>query len=194
MLSSQYSPEEQGYLWEKSTQDVPRLTNSPSGSRSSCPTFSRQLTKLERMFVILNRDLYGQNCPFMGATISIQTQGSPVEAPSFDLSHLQERAIDAFCQMRWKYPTVAARVDGDRAIYDVESEAEVRSWARRVVSTVPLAGGWLALRERISRDSPLPTINGDYCTMYIIVSSLLIRALFLLILLFPRNMLRVYGI
>jgi hypothetical protein len=177
MLFSQCLPEEQGYLWKKASQDSPPLTGSSSTANSANPpssgaTFSRQLTNLERMFVIFNRDLYGQNCHFFGATISVQARESPLESPSFDLSQLQQRAIDAFCQTRWKYPTVAARVDGDRAVYNVETETEVKSWARRTVSTISLAGGWLALRERVSRDSPIPTINGDYCTMYIVVSLL----------------------
>jgi hypothetical protein len=121
------------------------------------------------MFEIFNRDLYGQNCPFMGATISVQTQESQSACPSFSLPKLRDRAIEAFCQTRFKYPTIAARIDGDKAVYKVEDKDEVRSWARRVVSTVSLQGGWEKMRERVSREVPLPTIDGDYCTIYIIL-------------------------
>jgi hypothetical protein len=146
-----------GYSW----------VNSPSGSRS----MSRKLTNLERMFVIFNQELYGQNCPFMGATVSLQRQAqdrSP-KSESFNLSQLRTRAVEAFCQTRWKYPTVAARIaDGDKALYNIESEENVKKWADRTVCTVSQDGGWLALRERLSRESPLPTSDGDYCLFYLI--------------------------
>ena len=145
-----------GYLW----------ANSDSGSRS----LSRQLTYLERMFVILNQALHGQNCPFIGATISLQRQDDSPESHSINISQLHKRAVEAFCQTRWKYPTVAAHVvEGDKALYRVESEVDVKKWAERTVSTISQDGGWLELRERLSRDSPIPTKDDDYCVMYLIV-------------------------
>lgn len=170
MFHTNLSPEERGYLWKKSIRDSPSSPTSPSSSVSPpWITFSRQLTNLERMFEIFNRDLYGQNCPFMGAKISVQPPESQSGSPLFSLSQLADRAIEAFCQTRWKYPTIAARIDGDRAVYKVEDKEEVRSWARRVVSTVSLSGGWEKMRERVSREVQLPTTDGDYCTMYIIL-------------------------
>jgi hypothetical protein len=131
---------------------------------------SRQLTNFERMFVIFNQALHGQNCPFFGATISVQRPDRSIESPSFNLPWLQERAVEAFCQTRWKYPTVAARViDGDKALYNIESEVEVKAWAERTVSTIAQDGGWIALRESLSRNSPIPTKDGDYCLFYLIV-------------------------
>lgn len=131
---------------------------------------SRKLTNFERMFVIFNQALHGQNCPFFGATISLQQPDHFPKPHSFNLSWLQERAVEAFCQTRWKYPTVAARViDGDEALYNIESEVEVKEWAERTVSTIAQDGGWIALRESLSRNSPIPTKDGDYCLFYLIV-------------------------
>jgi hypothetical protein len=131
---------------------------------------SRQLTNLERMFVILNEKLHGQNSMFLGANISLQRQDSSSELNTFNLVQLQKRAVEAFCQTRWRYPTVAARVaDGDKALYNIESEEDVKKWAERTVSTISQDGGWFALRERLSRESLLPTRDGDYCLIYLIV-------------------------
>lgn len=148
--------EEMGYSWAKSAD--------------SSFSMSRQLTNFERMFVIFNQALHGQNCPFFGATISLQRQDRELESPPFKLSWLQERAVEAFCQTRWKYPTVAARIiDGDKALYNIEPKAEVKKWAERTVSIVAQDGGWMSLRERLSRTSPIPTKDGDYCLFYLIV-------------------------
>ncbi len=151
------NPQDEGqYMWSKVSSD----------SRS----MSRKLTNLERMFVIFNKDLYGQNCPFIGATISLQHSSLAIESSNFNIAQLHDRAVEAFCQTRWRYPTVAARVvNEDTASYDFESEEEVRDWAYRTVSVVTDNGGWLALRERLSRDTPIPSAQGDYCLIYLVV-------------------------
>ena len=131
---------------------------------------SRKFTSLERMFVIFNQNMYGQNCPFMGASISLQGRCYSSELKPFNISRLHTRAINAFCQTRWKYPTVAARVaDGEKVSYNIESSEGVEKWAERTVFTICQDGGWLALRERLSRESPLPTPDGDCCLFYLIV-------------------------
>ena len=120
------------------------------------------------MFVIFNQELYGQNCPFFGATISVQPLDR--EDYGFDSWQLHKRAVEAFIQTRWKYPTVAARVvDGDKASYSLDSEEEVKKWADRTVNTVSQEGGWVALRERLSREEAIPTKDGDYCLFYLVV-------------------------
>lgn len=144
-----------GYQWTK--------------SKSDALSMSRDLTNLERMFVIFNKDLYGQNCPFIGASISLKREGLPEGAPGFSVSRLRKRAIEAFCQTRWRYPTVAARVvDETKAVYKIESEDETKRWAERTVRMVSQEGGWASVRERLSRDAPIPSPDGDYCLMYII--------------------------
>lgn len=130
----------------------------------------RQLTNLERMFVIFNEKLHGQNCPFIGATISLRRRDCSPGPATFSVSQLYRRAVEAFCQTRWKYPTVSARVlDSDKVLYNIESEEDVKKWAERTISVVLQDGGWLALRERLSRESALPTPDGDYCLLYLIV-------------------------
>lgn len=144
------------YLWRNKYGD----------SRS----MSRKLSGTERIFVLLNQELFGQNCPFIGATVSVQRQGLSRENQCFNVEELQKRAVDAFCQTRWKYPTVAARVfDGDTALYNINSKDDVAVWANRTVTTFRQDGGWLRLREKLSQCSPLPTKDGDYCRVYLIV-------------------------
>ena len=131
---------------------------------------SRELANLERMFVMFNQDMYGQNCPFMGASISLQGRDYSSAMKPFNIAQLHTRAIRAFCQTRWKYPTVAARlVDGGKTSYNVEINGGVKIWAERTVFTICQDGGWLALRERLSRESSLPTSDGDCCLFYLIV-------------------------
>ena len=138
----------------------------PNSSRSMV----RQLTNLERMFVLLNRDMYGQNCAFMGASMSLKGRVYSNGSKPLNISQLHCRAVRAFCQTRWKYPTVAARVlDSGRASYNIESRDDVERWADSTVFTICQDGGWLALRERLSRESPLPTADGHCCLFYIIV-------------------------
>jgi hypothetical protein len=146
--------DEAKYLW----------TSSADGS-----TMSRALTHFERMFVIFNQDLYGQNCPFIGATLTLK---STCAAPSsFDLTALQKRVANAFIQTRWTYPSVAASVeDGENAVYDIENEDGINTWAKRTVKVIEAEGGWLALRENLSRTTPIPSEDGDYCLLYIIVN------------------------
>ena len=147
--------EQSEYVWK----------NSGGGSCS----MSRKLSGTERMFVILNQVLFGQNCPFIGATVSLQRQSPSHRQQLFSYEELQKRAVVAFSQTRWRYPTVAARVlDGDKAFYNVESEDNVNAWAQRTVTTVQQEGGWLALRENLSRNSALPTKDGDYCVVYLL--------------------------
>lgn len=150
------SQEEMGYSWANSGHDSHSM--------------SRQLTYFERTFVVLYQAFYGQNCPFIGATISLRCQDHSPKSYPFNFSQLHKRSVEAFYQTRWKYPTVAARiVDDDKALYNTESEVDVRKWAERTVSIISQDGGWRELRERLSRDSPLPTRDGDYCVIYLIV-------------------------
>lgn len=129
---------------------------------------SRSLTNFERMFYIFNRDLYGQNCPFMGASLTVQAGSTP--SPSFSAADLEKRAMEAFVQTRWTYPTVAARViDDDKAVYDIEDESGVQAWAKRTAKAIQAEGGWYALREKLSKETAIPSVDGDYCLMYIII-------------------------
>lgn len=140
-------------------------------SEDSPHSIKRDFTNLERMFVVLNEKLYGQNTPFMGACISVRHRPSTSEQTPFNVSLLHSRALKAFCQTRWKYPTVAARiVDNQRVGYSIEHRENVEKWANRTVLTVCQEGGWLSLRERLSRETSLPTTDNDCCLFYIIVS------------------------
>lgn len=146
--------EDAKYLW----------TTSPEGS-----TTSRALTYFERMFVIFNQDLYGQNCPFIGASLTVKNISTAT--PSFTSAELEKRAINAFIQTRWTYPSIAARVeDGEKAVYDIEDESGINAWAKRTVRVVDAEGGWLALRERLSRTTAIPSADGYFCLVYIIVN------------------------
>ena len=139
---------------------------------NSSQLFMRHLTNIERMFVALNRDLYGQNCPFIGASLSIKNTNLSNQPRIFDLAELRKGAVEAFCQTRWRYPTVAARVDEDsKAVYSIDGDHEVKTWAERSVKTIVTDGGWLALREKLSRDAPMPSSTGDYCVVYLIVNA-----------------------
>ncbi len=132
--------------------------------------FTRHLTDLECMFVILNEKLYGQNCPFMGLSISFRKDENSGGSVPFKLQHLQTGATKAFCQTRWKYPTIAARLlDGNRASYNVESQSEVTSWANRALSIVYHDEGWQSFMERQCRESSLPSPEGDVCALYLIL-------------------------
>ena len=145
--------EETKYLW----------TTSEDGSSTS-----RALTYFERMFVIFNRDLYGQNCPFIGASLALQNAASSTSA--FSSAELEKRATDAFIQTRWTYPSVAARVvDDEKAVYSIEDEAGAQEWAKRTVKVVKAEGGWYSLREKLSKETAIPSVDGDYCLFYIIL-------------------------
>jgi hypothetical protein len=147
--------EQADYQWTKSTSGIPLM--------------SRGLTNLERMFVIFNKDLYGQNCPFIGASISLKREEPANESQGFTVTELQQRAMNAFRQTRWRYPTVAARVvDEVKAVYDISSDEDTKKWAERTVRMVSQEGGWASVRERVSREAPIPSPDGDYCLMYII--------------------------
>jgi hypothetical protein len=128
---------------------------------------SRALTYFERMFDTFNHDLYGQNCPLIGASLALKNISTT--SPSFTMAELEKRATSAFIQTRWTYPTIAARVeDGKKAVYDIEDESRINAWANRTVRVVEAEGGWLALRDKLSRTTAIPSQDGDYCLMYII--------------------------
>lgn len=134
---------------------------------------TRNLTNVERMFVNFNKDLYGQNCPLIGASISFIQSSMTTNSsspPSFAVSDLESRARTAFAQTRWRYPTIAARVDdsGLKAEYPIETSEQVNQWMERTVRMVVDEGGWIAVRERVSKDLPIPSDDGDFCVMYII--------------------------
>ena len=132
----------------------------------------RHLTNTERMFVALNCDLYGQNCPFIGASLSIKNANFSGQSRIFDLVELRKRAVEAFCQTRWRYPTIAARVvENSKAVYSIDGDQEVKRWADRSVTVIIADGGWLALREQLSRDAPMPSSTGDYCNIYLVVNA-----------------------
>ncbi|CZR58396.1 uncharacterized protein PAC_08288 [Phialocephala subalpina] len=131
----------------------------------------RQLSYPERMYSILNRELHGQHCGFIGATIHVQSSISGAPARHLNASELHARAIEAFKQTRWRYPTLAAYVvDDKKAIYKDESENGIQHWAERTVSTVIREGGWLGLRQHLSRTFPLPTGAGDFHLTYVVIS------------------------
>ncbi|KAF8853973.1 hypothetical protein BDZ45DRAFT_806236 [Acephala macrosclerotiorum] len=131
----------------------------------------RQLSYPERMYSILNRELYGQHCGFIGATIQVQSSMSGTPARLLGASELHATAIEAFKQTRWRYPTLAAYVvDDKKAIYKEESENGIQHWAERTVSIVIREGGWLGLRQHLSRTSPLPTGAGDLHLAYVVIS------------------------
>lgn len=150
------NPDQSGYSWIKSDNGSGKMT--------------RKFANLERMFVIFNRNLHGQNCPLVGANISLQGREYSSKIKPFNISQLHARAVKAFCQTRWRYPTVAARVlDGDTASYNIESGDGIEQWADRTVFTICQDGGWIALRERLSREASLPSPDGDCCLFYVIV-------------------------
>lgn len=146
------------YIWSKSSEDARSM--------------SRDLTHSEQMFAILNRDFHGQNCAFMGASISLQGVNlSGQSRARFDVQELQRRAEQAFVQTRWRYPTVAARVsdDGTRTTYPIETREDVETWAARTVAVVRDDGGWLKLRNRLSDTATLPSPSRDCCLFYLVV-------------------------
>lgn len=131
---------------------------------------TRHLTDLECMFVILNEKLYGQNCPFMGASFSIRSHAKSASSSSLNSSQLRARATKALAQTRWKYPTIAAQIqEGNKASYRIESWEEVDTWASRALSLVHQGRGWYALMERLTRESSLPSPDFDICRFYLIV-------------------------
>lgn len=133
-------------------------------------SMTRQFANLERMFVIFNKNLHGQNCPIVGASLSLQGRDYSSKLKPFNISQLHARATKAFCQTRWKYPTVAARIlDSETGSYNIESKEDVERWADRTVYTICQDGGWVTLRERLSREASIPSSDGDCCLFYVIV-------------------------
>lgn len=131
----------------------------------------RELSYPERMYSILNRELHGQHCGFIGATIQVQSSTSGAPSRLLNASELHARMIEAFKQTRWRYPTLAAYVvDDKKAIYKEESKDGIQHWAERTVSTVIREGGWLGLRQHLSRTFPLPTGAGDFHLAYVVIS------------------------
>ncbi|KUJ07392.1 uncharacterized protein LY89DRAFT_743015 [Mollisia scopiformis] len=139
--------------------------------RETSTGMERLLSYPERMYSILNRELHGQHCGFIGATIQIQSNASGAAARFLATSQLHARAIEAFKQTRWRFPSLAATVaDDKRAIYKHDSIDGINHWAERTVSLVIREGGWLGLRQHLSRTSPLPNGAGDFHLAYIVVS------------------------
>ena len=135
-------------------------------------SMTRKLANLEKLFAIFNKNMYGQNCPLMGASMSIQHSGKGSESGApLNMSRLYFRALTAFAQTRWKYPTVAATMpDLETVSYRIESSKGVEKWTNRTVFLICRDGGWQALRERLSRTSAIPSESGDCCVFYLIVS------------------------
>lgn len=131
----------------------------------------RLLSYPERMYSILNKKLHGQHCGFIGATIQVQARNLAAPTPLMSASQLHARAIEAYKQTRWRYPTLAATVTEDKkATYKHESIAGIHYWAERTVSLVIRDGGWLDLRQHLSRTFPLPNGAGDCHLIYLVVS------------------------
>ena len=131
----------------------------------------RLLSYPERMYSILNKKLHGQHCGFIGATIQVRSRPSGASSRFMSASQLHARAIEAFKQTRFRYPTLAANVVEDKkTIYKHESTAAIHHWAERTVSMVVRDEGWLALRQHLSRTSPLPNGAGDSHLLYLVIS------------------------
>ncbi|KAJ5743528.1 hypothetical protein N7533_010630 [Penicillium manginii] len=131
-------------------------------------TYNRPLTNLERMFVILNNLFYGQNCPYIGAQVSIQGLLDTSRLCLSDID-LEERAKLAFQGTRWTYPTVACRIiDDNQMTYSCGSADDVEAWAERTVHLVKDHDNWVSLREKLTQEASLPSEDGDCCFVYIV--------------------------
>jgi hypothetical protein len=131
----------------------------------------RLLSYPERMYSILNKKLHGQHCGFIGATIQIKSRTSETPTRLMNVPQLHARAIEAFKQTRFRYPTIATNVVEDKkTTYKHESTAAIHHWAERTISMVIRDGGWLALRQHLSRTSPLPNGAGDSHLLYLVIS------------------------
>lgn len=133
------------------------------------------------MYAFIERSMPGHNQPFLGAHISISssTPFSDTYDPSsgLSLSTLRTLAHNAWITTRHQYPMVACKLQledngpGTQTIfYQVEDYESVRWWADRTFKVVVAAGGWTALREKLSVEFDLPSErNGDCCFFYLIV-------------------------
>ncbi|KAK5990015.1 hypothetical protein PT974_08278 [Cladobotryum mycophilum] len=134
-------------------------------------TYTRTLTAAEFMLSMLNEYALGHNCPYLGATVSVQRAEGSSAAAAFSVEELTSKVTRAFVQTRWTYPIVASQLDGSKQIvYKVEDEAQVAQWAERTVQTVQSGGGWLGLQEKISQQDALPSKDGDCALLYLVVS------------------------
>jgi hypothetical protein len=73
-MSVSYGAENMEYIWANSVDDSPLM--------------SRKLTNMERMYYIFHEKLYGQNCPSIGARISLQRQHNATGVQSLSFSEL----------------------------------------------------------------------------------------------------------
>ncbi|KAH8660281.1 hypothetical protein BX600DRAFT_438496 [Xylariales sp. PMI_506] len=137
-------------------------------AEGSAVSFSRPLTGTERLFVVLNDRLCGQNCPSIGATVSVRNPERP-QAPTLEEFDLLGRSRLAAQMTRWRYPTVACRVaDGKKMTYSAQSAEDLQAWARDAVNLVQLDGPDLSsLRERLSKEIAMPSNEGNCCFFYV---------------------------
>lgn len=136
-------------------------------SEGVAESYSRTLTTPEKILALLNEYAQGQSCPYLGVTVSIDHASSS----SFSVGDLKSRLDQAFIATRWTYPTVAAQVkDCKKVVYNVHDADGMAAWAKRTVQYAELAGGWPAKHENISRETPLPTRDGDCALLYLVLS------------------------
>jgi 15-O-acetyltransferase Tri3 len=141
-------------------------------STASQSVYSRTLATPEYMLSMLNDYALGHNCPYLGANISVQYAGlAPSSSSVLSIDDLKSRVMQAFIHTRWIHPMVASQIsESKRMVYKVEQSPEVTEWADRTVKTVQQGSGWLALREKLSREVVLPSKDGDCVFLYLIVS------------------------
>jgi hypothetical protein len=135
-------------------------------------TLGRTLTRAEQLFCKFNNVFYGQNSPWIGASISISIQNVTGHSHPHNLieQDLLEVAMKSWVHTRWQYPMIACQVeDAEKMLYRVENEEEVKEWAGRTVRVLRQEGGWPALRDRLSEMADLPTGDGDCCLLYVVV-------------------------
>lgn len=66
---------------------------------------------------------------------------------------------------------VACKVIGAKDIvYNIENAEGVEEWSKRTVRVVREGGGWLPLREKLSREAQMPSADGDCCAVYVMYS------------------------
>ena len=135
-------------------------------SAKSHETYTRALTTPEFILAMLNEHAQGHNCPYLGATISVKNaQLAPLDAKS-----LKQRLEQAFVATRWKHPVIACQVKNSReVVYKVEDQRGVEQWVKRTVRSASTTGGWLSKHEDLSRETPLPTQDGDCAQLYLIL-------------------------
>jgi 15-O-acetyltransferase Tri3 len=148
---------------------APRLVFHPwtkSNAPSGVDVVSRPLATGEFVLAMLNEHAQGQNCPYLGAKISIEHKDDARTTANELVSNLRH----AFALTRWSHPTVAAQVRNSKElVYPVENAQQVSTWLERTVQVVKSPMGWMAQHEQLSRGAVLPTHAGDCALLYLII-------------------------